>query len=114
VQEHKGGALVVRHATFSKTFQWGADAPNASPVPQLQWAAFYSDCEHEVKEVTEGHRVTLTYNLYHTPGAGELAGTKTAMNVETLPLFQYAKGALKTPTFMPNGESIGIENVGRH
>lgn len=77
-----------------------------SSVPRVHWAAFYSDCEHEVKAVTEGHRVTLTYNLYHTPGAGELAGAKTALNVETLPLFQYVKGALKTPTFMPNGESI--------
>ncbi len=30
----------------------------------IKWAAFYSDCEHEVLEVTSGHRITLTYNLY--------------------------------------------------
>ncbi|KAK4695497.1 hypothetical protein P7C71_g2267, partial [Lecanoromycetidae sp. Uapishka_2] len=30
----------------------------------ISWAAFYSDCEHEVQEVESGHRITLTYNLY--------------------------------------------------
>jgi hypothetical protein len=30
----------------------------------IQWAAFYSDCEHEVKEVKTGHRITLAYRLY--------------------------------------------------
>lgn len=35
----------------------------------IQWAAFLSDCEHEVLEVTSGHRVTLTYNLYSTSKA---------------------------------------------
>ena len=27
--------------------------------------AFFSDIEHAVAEVTEGYRLTLTYNLYH-------------------------------------------------
>ena len=27
----------------------------------IKWAAFYSDVEHEILPVTEGHRVTLTY-----------------------------------------------------
>jgi len=30
----------------------------------VSWAAFYSDVEHEVLEVANGHRITLTYNLY--------------------------------------------------
>jgi hypothetical protein len=29
----------------------------------LQWAAFYSDSEHEVLPVTDGYHITLTYNL---------------------------------------------------
>lgn len=44
------------------TFDWGKSTQN------IQFAAFYSDVEHEVLEVQSGHRVTLTYNLY----AGEL------------------------------------------
>ncbi|KAL9961833.1 hypothetical protein ACROYT_G030860 [Oculina patagonica] len=30
---------------------------------RIQWAAFYSDCIHEVKPVLKGHRVTITYNI---------------------------------------------------
>jgi hypothetical protein len=32
-------------------------------VMRFKWAAFYSDCIHEVKPVAEGHRVTLTYSI---------------------------------------------------
>jgi len=35
----------------------------------VQWAAFLGDCPHEVKPVTAGHRVTLTYLIMHRPAA---------------------------------------------
>ncbi|KAF6826138.1 oxidoreductase [Colletotrichum plurivorum] len=50
--EHKGGELAVRQNGRSHTFDWGAN----SEKPLIQWAAFYSDCEHEVFEVKSGHR----------------------------------------------------------
>ena len=37
---------------------------NGSKGRQLQWAAFFGNCEHEVSPVTVGYRCTLTYNLY--------------------------------------------------
>ncbi len=52
------------------SFDWSS---NDKADPEIKWAAFYSDCEHEVHEVTSGHRVTLTYNLYVTRGLGHLA-----------------------------------------
>ncbi|RXW24088.1 hypothetical protein EST38_g1746 [Candolleomyces aberdarensis] len=33
-------------------------------APQIAFAAFYSDIEHEVAPVEKGYRVTLTYNLH--------------------------------------------------
>jgi hypothetical protein len=30
---------------------------------ELSFAAFYADCEHEVRPITEGNRVCLVYNL---------------------------------------------------
>src|SRR5256885_5060170 len=51
----KGGALVVRHAGMSATYR--------SPKKSLSLVAFYADCRHEVRPVTSGYRVTLTYNL---------------------------------------------------
>lgn len=41
-----------------------AEQSSTSSPSAIYWAAFYSDCTHEVLPVTSGHRVTLTYNLY--------------------------------------------------
>lgn len=54
-----GGTLRVRHRGQTMDFAWASTSPK-----NLQWAAFYGDCEHEVLEVTRGHRITLTYNLH--------------------------------------------------
>jgi len=79
------------------TFDW------AGPAKDIQWAAFYSDCEHEVLEVTSGYRITLTYNLYVRRGLGELTGHTNAMDVQQLPLYQKVNAALNDPSFMPEG-----------
>ncbi|KAJ5703223.1 hypothetical protein N7488_010771 [Penicillium malachiteum] len=56
---HEGGELIVRRQGRKRVYSWAR-----SSASHIQWAAFYSDEEHEVAEVTKGHRVTLTYNLY--------------------------------------------------
>jgi len=88
---------VVRQENHSMTFDW------AGPAKDIQWAAFYSDCEHEVLEVTSGYRITLTYNLYVRRGLGELTGHTNAMDVQQLPLYQKVNAALNDPSFMPEG-----------
>jgi hypothetical protein len=74
----------------------------------IYWAAFYSDCEHGVKELTDGHRVTLTYNLYHAPGVGNLAEYAPAIQVTSLPLYHIVYKALAEPEFMRDGGALGI------
>lgn len=73
--EHKSGNLVVRHGSQNMDF----DFASQSHVPVVQWAAFYSNCEHEVLEVESGHRITLTYNLYARLGAGQLNNRLSAI-----------------------------------
>ncbi|KAI1384813.1 uncharacterized protein F4822DRAFT_374042 [Hypoxylon trugodes] len=104
---HEGGQLVVRHAGHSTTYDWST-SKTKTETAQCQWAAFYSDCEHEVLELTEGHRLTLTYNLYGVPGVGQLAGNSPALDVSSLPLYQQVKAALSTPDFMRGGGLLGI------
>ena len=53
---HKGGTLVVNHDGRSQEVECDGEF-------KIQYAAFYADCEHEVKPVTEGYRVCLVYNL---------------------------------------------------
>jgi hypothetical protein len=87
------------------THDWSTSKAGTDAV---HWAAFYSDCEHEVKKLTEGHRVTLTYNLYYAPGLGDLAEHAPAMNVTTLPLYHKVHSALSEPGFMRDGGILGI------
>ncbi len=54
----QGGSLVIDHQGEKKTFR----APSKAGK-ELSIFAFYADCHHEVKKVTSGHRIALTYNL---------------------------------------------------
>lgn len=58
----RGGALEVRHRGETATFRGSKKA--------LSFVAFYSDCRHEVRPVTAGYRVVLTYNLLLRGGMG--------------------------------------------
>src|SRR5713226_8601440 len=55
---HSGGELVIRHGTREVSLNL-----SSPEVSELIFAAFYADCEHEVKPITDGKRVCLTYNL---------------------------------------------------
>lgn len=55
---HCGGELVIRPAGREAT----ADISGAE-VSEVSFVAFYADCEHEVRRITEGYRVCLVYNL---------------------------------------------------
>ena len=56
---HKGGTLVVSHDGESKEIDFDTKAGAFN----IQYAAFYTDCQHEIKPVTSGYRVCFVYNL---------------------------------------------------
>jgi hypothetical protein len=56
----EGGELVVRHDGQEQTIDFSS-APN-SPF-QIHYAAFYADCEHEIRPLRQGYRLCLVYNL---------------------------------------------------
>jgi hypothetical protein len=43
-------------------------------VSQLNYAAFYADCEHEIRPVTDGNRLCLIYNLIQRPSDSRQQG----------------------------------------
>jgi len=55
---HRGGELVIRHAGREVVVDM-----SRAEVSEASFAAFYADCEHEVRAITEGSRVCLIYNL---------------------------------------------------
>ncbi len=60
---HRGGELVIRHAGREAVTDLSSEE-----FSELKFVAFYADCEHEVRPVTEGQRVCLVYNLIQLPG----------------------------------------------
>ncbi len=56
---YTGGELLVRHEGEEQVIDLGGEPSRF----KTQYAAFYADCEHEVKPVKSGHRLCLVYNL---------------------------------------------------
>jgi len=55
---HSGGALRIRHGDREVKVESKSGDPS-----EIDFAAFYADCEHEVLPVMDGYRVCLVYNL---------------------------------------------------
>ena len=107
---HKGGHLSVRHASLDPVvYEWDT----AEGSDSLQWAAFYSDCEHEVHEVTEGVRLTITYNLYcdpreqaETPVLADIHRNPAPVNIAKFAPYTVLKNLLDNPAWMTDGAQI--------
>ncbi|KAG5874837.1 hypothetical protein JTB14_009294 [Gonioctena quinquepunctata] len=55
---HIGGTLLIKH--INKKFKFATENLEESDARCI---CFFSDCWHQVKEVTHGHRMVLTYNI---------------------------------------------------
>ena len=98
-----GGELIVRHHKEEIKYDWSSIASDTSSI--LHWAAFFSDVEHEVLPVSEGYRVTLTYNLsYQSKAAG------SALDVKTNSFYKLLQAALSNPVFMRDGGVLGFNS----
>ncbi|MCE9534086.1 MAG: 2OG-Fe(II) oxygenase [Planctomycetes bacterium] len=69
-----GGKLVVRHGAVTQTLAFEEAAKGKFPC----FAAFYTDCEHEVQRVYSGVRLCLAYNLVLKPKRGKAGSVPTA------------------------------------
>jgi 2OG-Fe(II) oxygenase superfamily len=74
--EHQGGAIVIEHHDARVTYR--------GTRRQLTFVAFYADCHHEVRPVTSGHRIVLTYNLMATRMRSTKGTAVSNHRIETL------------------------------
>ncbi|CAO1604478.1 hypothetical protein XANCAGTX0491_008033 [Xanthoria calcicola] len=102
---HDGGALRIAHCGQKTIYAWG----NQDGI--IQWAAFYSDCEHAVYKVTAGHRITLTYNLYAHEQLGGGFRSPSTIDMDSFTLYRNVKDALASPDFLPKGGTLGFHCV---
>ena len=88
---HEGGTLVVRHDGQTKKIDFGGEHAEF----QIQYAAFYADCQHEITPVSDGYRICLVYNLAITGKKRQPAcAPKRSRRRESGPT---AQGALHRP-----------------
>lgn len=117
-----GGALVTRHDGLTTTYDWSSSscvsAPDvqtravtrararalAEPRADVRWAAFFGDVEHEILPVTAGHRVTLTYNLYHCDQVSPVP----SVDITTSLFYSNLKEGLSHPHFLRDGDVLGF------
>lgn len=64
----QGGELVVRHAGDVRELHVRSES-----ISRVAFAAFFTDCLHELKPVVSGHRLVLVYNLIREDGVTEFA-----------------------------------------
>jgi hypothetical protein len=57
--QYTGGELVIRFEGTEEVADFAKKTTNHT----INYAAFYADCDHEVKPLTSGYRVCLVYNL---------------------------------------------------
>ena len=96
-----GGELIVRHHKEEINYDWSSTAASDT----LHWAAFFSDVEHEVLPVSEGYRVTLTYNLSYLSKASD-----STFDVKTYGFYKLLQAALSNPVFMRDGGVLGFNS----
>ncbi len=76
---YKGGELIVRSEGEEQTIDFSAESPF-----RTHFAAFYADCEHEVKPLRKGHRLSLVYNLTLARKKKSIGAPRTAEHIDKL------------------------------
>lgn len=59
--QYTGGAIAVRHAGVEREFDMGGG--DCSALHDFYHVAFYADCKHEIRQVTDGNRLVAVYSL---------------------------------------------------
>lgn len=77
---HKGAELIVRFEGVEKVNDFSVDSSQG----KITYAAFYADCDHEVKPLLEGYRVVLVYNLIQKSSGKDIAIQSYKKHVDCL------------------------------
>ena len=81
------GHLVVKSHDKKNVVEFDWSSRSGS---NIQWAAFYTDCDHQVEGIPEGYRVTLIYRLYITrPFGSSIPDSNPIIDPQGLPLYKY-------------------------
>lgn len=76
----EGGELIVRHDGREQTIDQGGE----KEAFNVRYAAFYADCEHEIRPLRKGYRLCLVYNLTLKKGKKGVSAPRASEHVEAI------------------------------
>lgn len=77
---HTGGELIIRFDGKEKIIDFSLPASNY----KMPYVAFFADCDHEIKPITSGYRVSLVYNLLQSQDSQKLGQSKISTQVDQM------------------------------
>jgi len=98
------GHLSLMHRGVAERFDWGADLAKHQ-TSKIYWAAFFGDVDHQIEQVRDGARVTLTY-LLRRDQTSEPPRAEGVLDIET-EVQKVWQELLADASFFPNGGTIG-------
>jgi hypothetical protein len=105
--QYQGGNLNLRHRTREHSFDAAALLQSASPT-SVAYVAFYSDVNHEVLEVTSGHRITITFNLYFDEFRAPSILPEKKLNVPMNPFMSALREVVRNVGFLKENKYLGF------
>ncbi len=78
--KHTGGELVVGFEGVQEIVNFSQNSGDY----KIDYAAFYADCDHEIRPLTSGYRICLVYNLIQQKSGNKIRLTSLETYVEKL------------------------------
>ncbi len=75
---HTGGELAIRFDGKEKIIDFSTPSSNY----KIPYVAFFADCDHEIKPITSGYRVSLVYNLIQSSGSQKISQTHISTHID--------------------------------
>ncbi|KAI6164114.1 hypothetical protein EDD17DRAFT_376330 [Pisolithus thermaeus] len=104
---HQGGEFVLRQDGHEWVVDFAKMIPDTAEKACVGYVSFFSDIEHEVRVVTAGHRVTLTYSLYFIPEKQAIPVISSPVPYEQR-LGELLYTLLTNPDLLPEGGYLGF------
>ncbi|KZT39319.1 hypothetical protein SISSUDRAFT_1061255 [Sistotremastrum suecicum HHB10207 ss-3] len=105
---HQGGDILVRDGTEEHCLEAAQSngQPSDSEVSSSSWAAFWKHANYEVKPISVGYKVALTFSLSFSNLPPPVIASRVAPASPAL--FEALKESLADSTFLPLGGLLGF------
>lgn len=107
----QGGQSILRRGHEEMGLDWSTSKPILGEMGKLQWVFFSLDVEHEVRPVTDGHRLSLSYDVYRVQSKNfplYIIPKNVVVNPKSLPTYSAFAACLNNADFLPYGGRLAF------